>query len=114
MAWMRPQVRSLSRPPIFQLKSSTQKKGERPDEIGKAAGSIPVTSTIFQFRTIFNNLFQNFGGKARESVIFHGVTNLNGIATNFAILNVRLSANRKVQHHRNFFPAIGTIEEMFH
>jgi hypothetical protein len=47
MAWMRPQVRSLSRPPNFQLGQFSRKQGERPEEIGKAAGSIPFTPANF-------------------------------------------------------------------
>ncbi len=80
----------------------------------EVAGSIPVTSTNFQFRDlrrriagvsvpgesiacatpIFNHLFQNFGGEAGERVVFHAVTDLNGIAAHFAIFDVRLTANR--------------------
>src|ERR1700676_2895291 len=84
MAWMRSQVRSLSRPPIFKT------------------------------YTIFNHLFQNFGGEAGEDVVFHAVGNLSGIAADFAILDVSWPANRKIQHHRNFFPAIRAMEEMLH
>jgi hypothetical protein len=80
----------------------------------EVAGSIPVTSTNFQIHAIFKKLFQNFGGEAGESVVFHGVRNLNGITANFAILDVSLPANRNIQHHRNFFPAIGAMEEMLH
>jgi hypothetical protein len=80
----------------------------------EVAGSIPVTSTNFEFRTISNNSFQNFGGKAGEDFVFHGVGNLNGVTANFAILDISLTANRKVQHHRNFFPAIWAMEEMLH
>jgi hypothetical protein len=80
----------------------------------EVAGSIPVTSTNFQFRAIFNNLFQDFCGESGQSIVFHGVRNLNGIAADFAILNVSLPANRKIQHHRNFFPAIRALEEMLH
>src|SRR5216683_659336 len=80
----------------------------------EVAGSIPVTSTNFQFHTIFNNLFQNFGGEAREDIVFHVVTNLNRVAANFAILDIGLTANRNVQDHRNFFPAIWAMEEMLH
>jgi hypothetical protein len=80
----------------------------------EAAGSIPVTSTNFQFHAIFNNLFQDFGGEAGESIVFHGVSDFNRIAANFAILDVGLPLNRKIQHHRDFFPAIGAMEEMLH
>jgi hypothetical protein len=88
--------------------------GERIHGMDEVAGSIPVTSTNFQFHSTFNNLFQNFGGEAGEEVVFHGVSNLYGIAADFAILDVSLAANGKIQYHRNFFPAIWTMEEMFH
>jgi hypothetical protein len=70
-------------------------------------------STAHDLRT-FRSLFQYFGGEAGEFVVFHGVTDLDGIAANFTILNIGLAANRKVQHHRYFFSAIGAKEEMLH
>jgi hypothetical protein len=63
---------------------------------------------------IFPNLFQNFGSEAGERIVFHAVSNLNRVAADFTILDVRLTANRKVQHHRNFFSAIRAMEEMLH
>ena len=100
--------------------------GERIHGMDEVAGSIPVTSTKFPtayFRSSrfacprgsnLDNSFQNFGGEAGEGVVFHAVTDLNWIAADFAIFHVSLTANRKVQHHRNLFPAIGTAEKMFH
>jgi hypothetical protein len=38
---------------------------------------------------------------------------LNGIAANFAILNVLLPGNRGIKQHRNLLKAMGTLEEMF-
>jgi hypothetical protein len=46
-----------------------------------------------------NGLFQNLGRKAGEGIVHDAVGNLNRIAADFAILDVFLPANRKVQHH---------------
>jgi hypothetical protein len=40
-----------------------------------------------------NQLFQNLGGEAGESVVLHAVADLNRIAANFAILDVGLTVN---------------------
>jgi hypothetical protein len=67
-----------------------------------------------KFRCRILHLFQNFGSEAGERVVLHAVTDLNWIAADFAILDVGLTANRKVQHHRNFFPTVRAIEKMLH
>src|ERR1700674_3078046 len=89
-------------------KYSSVRHGPLPFATSRKDGPPPCASLIF------NHLFQNFGGEAGERVVFHAVTDLNWIAANFAILDVRLTSNRKVKHHRNFFPAIWAMEEMLH
>jgi|HubBroStandDraft_2_1064218.scaffolds.fasta_scaffold122471_2 hypothetical protein len=99
--------------------------GERIHGMDEAAGSIPVTSTNFpilpfsRYRLAYvfglqlilppaaPESFQDLGGKRGQRVILDPVTDFNRIATDFTILDVRLTAHRKVQHHRNFFAAIG-------
>jgi hypothetical protein len=70
--------------------------------------------TTYSQPPAFNNLFQNFGREAGKRVVFHRVADLNRIAADFAILDVGLPANRKIQHYRNFFPTIWAMEEMLH
>ena len=60
------------------------------------------------------DLLEDFGGKVREGVILHAVTDLNRVAADFAIFDVSLTANGEVQDHRDFFPAIGAVEGVFH
>src|SRR5680860_420775 len=38
---------------------------------------------------------------------------LNRIATDLTIFNIRLFANGWIHQHRNFFPAIGALKEVF-
>ena len=45
------------------------------------------------------NSFKDLGGEAGEGVIFNAVTDLDGVATDFAIFDVSLTANGEVQNH---------------
>jgi hypothetical protein len=91
-----------------EAKYSSARHGPHPLATSRKDGPAPCGSLIFI------HLFQNFGSEAGESVVFHCVSNLNGFAANFTILDVDLAADRKVEHHRNFFPAIWALEEMLH
>jgi hypothetical protein len=77
----------------------------------EAAGSIPATSTNFPKQS---DLFQDFGGETGKSIVVNCVGNFNRIAANFTIFHVRLTANGKIQHHRNFFAAIRAEKVMLH
>src|ERR1700682_1679711 len=106
MAWMRSQVRSLSRPPIFQLAISRRKRKSVPMKSERSQVRSLSRPPLFQFyhlrrkmagasvpdkslacrSPIFSNLFQNFGSEAGERIVFHAVTDLNWIAADFTIL----------------------------
>jgi len=52
-------------------------------------------------------------GKIRESVIRDFKMNLDGLATDFAVLDVVLDAVfRQVQEHRDLFATIGALESL--
>ena len=59
-------------------------------------------------------LFESFGVEAGQRVVLDGVTDLDRLATDFAVLHIALPANRQVENHRNFFAAIRAREGMFH
>ena len=52
--------------------------------------------------------------EVHKRIVFDSVRNFNRPATNLAIFDVGLARNRRVQHHRNVFPAIGAREEVLH
>jgi hypothetical protein len=57
---------------------------------------------------------QSPGRKFSQLFVHHRVTDLNGVATQFAIFKVRLRVNGQVQHHRNLFAAMQTGKRMLH
>ena len=59
-------------------------------------------------------LFQGLGVEFGERLFLYSAGNFYRLATNFTVFHVRLTANRKVHHHRNLFAAIGAGEKMFH
>ena len=61
-----------------------------------------------------DNLSEGLGIEASDSILFYAVTYFDWLATDFAVLDVALTANRQVENHRNLFPAIWAIEGMFH
>ncbi len=57
---------------------------------------------------------ENPGAKVYAAFIVNRITDLDGIAANLTILDIRLAANRCVQDHRDPFPAVRAGEEVFH
>jgi hypothetical protein len=65
-------------------------------------------------RHLGDNLFQRLGVEFGECVVFDREAYFDGMAANFAIFNVSLSRDGRVQEHGDFFAAVGTLECMFH
>src|SRR5437870_2482478 len=57
---------------------------------------------------------ENPGAKVYTAFIVNRITDLDGITANLTILDIRLAAHRRVQHHRDPFPAVRAGEEVFH
>src|SRR6266566_3506656 len=57
---------------------------------------------------------QNPGFKVHHAFILDHIVDLDRFATDLAILHVRLTSHRVVQHHGNFLPTVRTCEEVFH
>ena len=49
-----------------------------------------------------------------HSAVFDGVAQFDWMATHLAVLDVDLAAHRRIQHHRDFFPAVRAREEVLH
>src|SRR5712671_4225964 len=60
------------------------------------------------------NLFEGLCIETHERIALCAVTDFDWVATDFAIFDIDLAANRKVQNHRNPFPTIRTVKEVFH
>lgn len=59
-------------------------------------------------------LFEGPGFEVRQSLVFDGVRDLEGVATDLTVLDVGDPVTRGVQHHGNHFTAKWTGERMFH
>lgn len=51
--------------------------------------------------------------EANDSRILDLIRYSDGIATDLAVFDITLSTGRKVKQHRNLFPAVRTLKEMF-
>jgi hypothetical protein len=60
------------------------------------------------------DLFEGQGGELGERMILYAVTDLDRVTANFAVFDVALAPNRHVEHHRDFFPAVGAGKGVFH
>jgi len=60
------------------------------------------------------SLFEGLGGETPKGVFPDGITDLDGVAADFTVLDIRVTAHRKVQDHGNFFSTIGAGEGVFH
>jgi hypothetical protein len=54
------------------------------------------------------------GLEAGQLVVLGGIADLDGTAADFAIFDVDLTWNGKIQNHRDFFATVWTHESMFH
>jgi hypothetical protein len=59
-------------------------------------------------------LFEDLCIEANERIVLCAVNDLDWVAADFAVFDIDLAANRKVQNHRNLFPTIGAVKEVFH
>lgn len=60
------------------------------------------------------NLLEGLGFEASEGVVSYGIADFYGVAADFTVFDVGVTANREVQDHRNLFPTRGAGEGMFH
>jgi hypothetical protein len=60
------------------------------------------------------NLFQALGSETSKRIILYPETDLHGLAADFAVFDVDLTAHGEVENHRNLFPAIWAVEGVFH
>jgi hypothetical protein len=58
--------------------------------------------------------FEALGGEAVELVVLGGVTDFDGTAAEFAVLDVDLPGNGEIEDHRDLFAAIRAHESVFH
>ncbi len=58
--------------------------------------------------------FEALGGEAGQLIVFGGVADLDGIAANFAILDVDLTGNGEIEDHGDLFSAVRAHEAVFH
>jgi hypothetical protein len=58
--------------------------------------------------------FQGLCGEADDRFILDGAGHFYWVAADFAVLYVGLTANRKIDDHRDLFTAIRAREEVFH
>jgi hypothetical protein len=54
------------------------------------------------------------GLEAGQFIVLGGIADLDGTAADFAILDVDLTWNGKIQNHRDLFATIWAHESMFH
>jgi hypothetical protein len=73
-----------------------------------------MTGGEAQPKITFRMLFEALGLEARQFIVLGGVANLDGTAADFAILDVHLTRNGKIQNHRDFFATVWAHESMFH
>ena len=60
------------------------------------------------------SLFEAFGTKAGQIIVFGCVADLDGIAAHFTIFDIDLTRNGKVQDHGDLFAAVRAHESVFH
>jgi hypothetical protein len=59
-------------------------------------------------------LLEELCSKTSERIVLHGVVDLDRVAADLAVFDIRLTPNGKIKEHRNFFPAIRACEGVFH
>jgi hypothetical protein len=60
------------------------------------------------------NLFENLCAEINEGIVLDGIADLDRVAADLAVFHIRLTPNREIEDHRNFFPAIRACEGVFH
>jgi hypothetical protein len=60
------------------------------------------------------SLFEALGGEAGEFVVFGAIADLDGTAADFAIFDIDLPGNGKIQDHGDLFAAVWAHESVFH
>jgi hypothetical protein len=61
-----------------------------------------------------DSLAECFGVKTCDVVVFHGKSDLNGLAADFAVFDIALTADGEIEDHRNLLAAIGARKRVFH
>lgn len=59
-------------------------------------------------------LFESFGVEFGEGFVFYGEADFDRMAAHFAVFDVSLAWDGRVQDHGDFFAAVGTLECVFH
>jgi hypothetical protein len=59
-------------------------------------------------------LFEALGLEAGQFIVLGRIADLDGTAADFAIFDVDLTRNGKIQNHRDFFATVRAHESMFH
>jgi hypothetical protein len=54
------------------------------------------------------------GVEAGQFIVLGGIADLDGTAADFAIFDVHLTRNGKIQNHGDFFATVWAHESMFH
>ena len=57
---------------------------------------------------------KGLGAEGSDDVVLYGAADFNGVAADFTVFHVGLTANGKVHDHRNLFAAIRANEKVFH
>ena len=87
-------------------------RGKRAAHNSKRRGGLGMT--MRGMRNPRQRLFEALGVESGEFVVFDRITDLYRTAANFAIFDIGLIRNGKIQNHRDFFAAVRAHESMFH
>jgi hypothetical protein len=91
--------------------------GKRPDALLRGYGAdarLSTSDAAFRCSASDVKLFERLSVELGEGIVFHGETYFYRMAADFAIFDVSLARDGSVQHHGDFFAAVGTIERVFH
>jgi ABC-type multidrug transport system ATPase subunit len=69
---------------------------------------------IEEGRLLRSALLKALGGEAGQLIVFGGIADFDGVAANFAIFDVDLTGNGKIQDHGDLFAAVRAHEAVFH
>jgi hypothetical protein len=61
-----------------------------------------------------DSLAECLGVKTRDVVVFHCKSNLNGLAADFAVFDIALTADGEIEDHGNLFAAVGASKRVLH
>jgi hypothetical protein len=61
-----------------------------------------------------DSLAECLGVKTCDVVVFHGKSDLDGLAAYFAVFDIALTADGEIEDHGNLFAAVGASKRVFH